>query len=55
MLIDALRICFTPVTMLSASVVWSLTYRKTNGVGLEAYYRDLETRTIIGEFAKTSN
>jgi hypothetical protein len=34
--------------------VWQL-YGKTNGVGLEAYYRDLETRAIIGEFAKTSN
>ncbi len=34
--------------------VWQL-YRKTNGVGLEAYYRDLETRAIIGKFAKTAN
>ncbi|MGH9700893.1 MAG: SIR2 family protein [Candidatus Acidiferrales bacterium] len=34
--------------------VWQL-YRKTNGVGLETYYRDLETRAIIGEFAKTAN
>lgn len=34
--------------------VWQL-YMKTNGVGLETYYRDLETRAIIGEFAKTSN
>jgi hypothetical protein len=34
--------------------VWQL-YKKTNGVGLETYYRDLETRAIIGEFAKTSN
>lgn len=34
--------------------VWQL-YRETNGIGLEAYYRDLETREIIGEFAKTSN
>jgi hypothetical protein len=28
---------------------------RTNGIGLETYYRDLETRAIIGEFAKTSN
>jgi hypothetical protein len=34
--------------------VWQL-YRKTNGIGLETYYRDLETRAIIGEFAKTAN
>jgi hypothetical protein len=34
--------------------VWQL-YNRTNGVGLETYYRDLETRAIIGEFAKTSN
>jgi hypothetical protein len=34
--------------------VWGL-YGKTNGIGLEAYYRDLETRGIIGEFAKTAN
>lgn len=34
--------------------VWQL-YRKINGVGLETYYRDLETRAIIGEFAKTAN
>ena len=34
--------------------VWQL-YMRTNGVGLETYYRDLETRAIIGEFAKTSN
>jgi len=34
--------------------VWQL-YGRTNGVGLETYYRDLETRAIIGEFAKTSN
>jgi hypothetical protein len=34
--------------------VWQL-YRRTNGVGLETYYRDLETRAIIGEFAKTAN
>jgi hypothetical protein len=34
--------------------VWQL-YRKTNGIGLENYYRDLETRATIGEFAKTAN
>ena len=34
--------------------VWQL-YQRTNGVGLETYYRDLETRAIIGEFAKTAN
>jgi hypothetical protein len=34
--------------------VWQL-YSKTNSIGLENYYRDLETRAIIGEFAKTSN
>jgi hypothetical protein len=34
--------------------VWQL-YRKTNGVGLEFYYRDLETRALINEFAKTAN
>jgi hypothetical protein len=34
--------------------VWQL-YKRTTGVGLETYYRDLETRAIIGEFAKTAN
>ena len=34
--------------------VWRL-YNKTHGVGLETFYRDLETRNIIGKFAKTSN
>ncbi|MFI5096086.1 MAG: SIR2 family protein [Candidatus Acidiferrales bacterium] len=34
--------------------VWQL-YQRTNAVGLETYYRDLETRAIIGEFAKTAN
>lgn len=34
--------------------VWQL-YGRTNGVGLETYYRELETRAIIGEFAKTAN
>jgi SIR2-like domain len=34
--------------------VWQL-YRRTNDVGLETYYRDLETRAISGEFAKTAN
>jgi SIR2-like domain len=34
--------------------VWQL-YGRTDGVGLETYYRDLETRAIIGEFAKTAN
>jgi len=34
--------------------VWQL-YGRTNGIGLETYYRDLETRAIIGEFAKTAN
>ncbi len=34
--------------------VWKL-YNRTHGVGLENYYRDLETRAIIGEFAKSAN
>ncbi len=34
--------------------VWEL-YRKTSGVALEAYYRDIETREKIGLFAKTRN
>ena len=34
--------------------VWQL-YSRTNGIGLETYYRELETRAIIGEFAKTAN
>lgn len=34
--------------------VWSL-YQRTNSVGLETYYRDLETRAKIGSFAKTAN
>jgi len=34
--------------------VWQL-YDRTNAVGLETYYRDLETRATIGEFAKTAN
>jgi hypothetical protein len=32
--------------------VWAL-YKKTSGVGLEAFYRDIETRETIGTFAKT--
>lgn len=34
--------------------VWTL-YGKTNGIGLETYYRDIETREKIGNFAKTRN
>jgi hypothetical protein len=34
--------------------VWKL-YGRTNGISLEQYYRDIETRGIIGKFAKTSN
>ncbi len=32
--------------------VWAL-YKRTSGVGLEAFYRDIETREKIGVFAKT--
>jgi SIR2-like protein len=34
--------------------VWEL-YGKTQGIGLEYYYRDIETRANIGAFAKTAN
>jgi hypothetical protein len=34
--------------------VWLL-YGRTSGVSLEAYYRDLETRELIGRFAKSGN
>ncbi len=34
--------------------VWEL-YGRTSGISLERYYRDIETRTAIGRFAKTSN
>jgi hypothetical protein len=34
--------------------VWEL-YGKTHGVGLEEYYREVETRARIGSFAKTQN
>lgn len=34
--------------------VWDL-YRRTNGIGLEAYFRDIEARARIGSFAKTAN
>ena len=34
--------------------VWEL-YRRTSGVSLEAYYRDIETRAKISEFAKPAN
>ncbi|MBA7569051.1 hypothetical protein ES708_10788 [subsurface metagenome] len=30
-------------------------YGRTNGISLEAYYRDLETRELIGRFAKSGN
>lgn len=30
-------------------------YQRTSGVGLEFYYRDLETREKIGQFARTRN
>jgi hypothetical protein len=34
--------------------VWEL-YRRTTNISLEAYYRDIETRAIIGKFAKSAN
>lgn len=34
--------------------VWEL-YRKVSGISLEQYYRDVETRATIGQFAKTAN
>lgn len=34
--------------------VWDL-YGRINGVSLERYYRDIETRAMIGKFAKTAN
>lgn len=34
--------------------VWKL-YGKVSGIGLETYYRDIETREKIGSFAKTAN
>ena len=34
--------------------VWEL-YRRTSGVGLEEYYRDIETRAAISTFAKPAN
>jgi hypothetical protein len=34
--------------------VWEL-YKKTDGIGLERYYRDIETRAIISKFAKSAN
>ena len=34
--------------------VWEL-YSKTSGVGLEEYYRDIETRAAISRFAKSAN
>lgn len=34
------------------SDVWAL-YKRTSGIGLEAFYRDIETREKIGTFAKT--
>ena len=34
--------------------VWNL-YRKSTGVSLEKYYRDIETRAKIAEFAQTAN
>jgi hypothetical protein len=34
--------------------VWNL-YGRISGVGLETYYRDIETREKIGTFAKTKN
>jgi hypothetical protein len=34
--------------------VWEL-YNKTSGVGLEEYYRDIETRAAISIFAKSAN
>lgn len=33
---------------------WDL-YGRINGVSLEKYYRDIETRAMIGKFAKTAN
>lgn len=34
--------------------VWEL-YGRTNNVGLEEYYREVETRARIGSFAKSQN
>lgn len=34
--------------------VWEL-YQRTTNISLEAYYRDIETRAIIGKFAKSVN
>jgi hypothetical protein len=34
--------------------VWKL-YGKASGIGLENYYRDIETRATIGSFATTAN
>lgn len=34
--------------------VWEL-YRRTSGIGLEEYYRDIETRAVISTFAKSAN
>src|ERR1022692_3992816 len=34
--------------------VWTL-YNRVAGVGLETYYRDIETREKISSFAKTAN
>ena len=34
--------------------VWAL-YRRTSGIGLEAYYRDIETRAKIDSFAKSKH
>jgi hypothetical protein len=34
--------------------VWDL-YRKTHGIGLEYYYRDIDTRHILQKFAKPKN
>jgi len=34
--------------------VWEL-YGKTNGIGLEEYFRDIEARAHIGKFAKSTN
>ena len=34
--------------------IWEL-YQKTSSIGLEEYYRDIETRAIISRFAKSAN
>jgi hypothetical protein len=44
----------SPISKRVLRSVWEL-YSKTSGVGLEEYYRDIETRAAISEFAKAAN